>query len=354
MEKPEMNASRTDLAMTPRNVFFLVLTLLLGVSSGADAGEPIYSPNREATSEFVWKAINLKPGKTTTLLTAVGEGVIQRIWCTTSRPNAEQTKIVRALTLKIFWDGSETPAVEAPLCDFFNQPFGPQAVKNALYTSEGELATFCLYLPMPFKKNVRVEVHNGAQKEIRLWYEFCVVKKKLPDDVLYFHTQWNETEMDNARSSIPILKEIQGKGRYLGMHISAVVPDVDKKWRWYTRRVDFQIDQEEPSAQPSLVYGTIDDFIGSAWWSVEKVRRPFEFPYYGRHHVSYTKNDTELHVGFYRYFVQDPIWFKKNLSISLGPKDLPSSWRILSYYYLDTPGRPESEKSPVNPGEKRQ
>ena len=224
MKKAEMNASRTDLAMTLRNFFFLVLTLLLGVSSGADAGEPIYSPNREATSEFVWKAIKLKPGKSTTLLTAEGEGVIQRIWCTTSCFNAEQTKIVRALTLKIFWDGSETPAVEAPLCDFFNQPFGPQAVKNALYTSEGKLATFCLYLPMPFKKCVRVEVHNGAQKAIRLWYEFCVVKKKLPDDVLYFHTQWNETEMDNARSSIPILKEIQGEGRYSVSYTHLTLP----------------------------------------------------------------------------------------------------------------------------------
>jgi hypothetical protein len=303
------------------------------------ADEPIYCFDPEATSDFVWKATKLTPGTEATILTTEGPGVIQRMWLTTSRPGPEQIEIVRSLTLRIFWDGSTTPAVEAPVYDFFNQPFGPQAVKNALFTSEGRLLTFCLYLPMPFKKSARVEMHNGSEKPIQIWYEFCVVKKTLPADTMYFHTQWNTTEVNDANSSIPILTEIQGKGRYLGMHVSAVVPDVDKRWSWYTRKVNFQIDHEGESAQPSLQYGTIDDFIGSAWWSSEKVRKPFAFPYYGRHHVSHTKRDTELCVAFYRYFVHDPLWFKKSISVSLGRKDLgTSSWRVVSYFYLDTPG----------------
>jgi hypothetical protein len=287
------------------------------------------------------------PGQTLTLLDKQGEGVIERIWFTTDRAWQEIVKkkqglSTRSLTIRIFWDGCETPAVEAPVCDLFNQPFGPQAVKNAVANSDGDLDTFCLYLPMPFKKSVRVEMHNGGKHAYRGWFEFCIIEKKLPDNAMYLHTQFNEVKEDGK--PVPVLRQIQGKGRFLGAHISAVVPNVDPKWSWYTRRVSFQVDQEQEAitSKPNLQYGSLDDFVGSAWWSMEAIRERFEFPYFGRHHVSHTKNDTELHVAMYRYFIQDPIWFKTNISIAFrGRKRDECSWRILSYFYLDTPGRPQ-------------
>jgi hypothetical protein len=307
---------------------------------GRVSGEPIYL-DQEAMSDLEWNRAKLHPEKSVTILNTEGEGVIKRIWLTTNGPSQREGKpsgsLIGSLKLRIFWDGSETPAVEAPVCDFFNQPFGPQAVNNVFCMSDGKLDTCCLYLPMPFKKSARIEVHNNGKKACVLWYEYCVVNKKLPANVLYLHAQLNTTEVKDIASPVPVLREVRGRGRYLGTHFSVEVPNVTEDWLWYRSRINFWIDQEGKDSQPSPVYYALDDFIGSGWWNVEKDRQPFEFPYFGRHHISHKENDTELSVAFYRYFIQDPLWFKKDISIFLTTRKAPCSWRTLSYYYLDTP-----------------
>lgn len=323
-----------------------IITLFICLlSTSVLAGDPIYRYDPEAKSEFVWnRADRLDPGKSTTILSIEGEGVIERIWMTTNGPEENREEAFRLLTLKIFWDGSETPAVEAPVCDFFNQPFGPQAVNNTVSNSDGDLATFCVYLPMPFRKGARVEVQNSTEKRTILWSEFCVIKKKIPSDALYLHTQFNTADLESGIEPVPVLREVHGKGRYLGTHISAVVPSVKQNWEWYTRNVNVRIDGDGESPGPQISFGALDDFVGSGWWNRESDRKPFEFPYCGRHYVSdtydYTNRDTTLRVAFYRYFIPDPLWFHKRISVSLAPDNVAASWRILSYYYLDTPGRP--------------
>ena len=326
------------MVMTP---FYLFSFLTFSPDLFADEPLPLYRFNSESFSEFIWKGSSVEAGGNAILLDIEGEGVIERFWFTSDRIWQEQVKkkqglSIRSMKLKIFWDGSKTPAIDSPICDFFNQPFGPQAINNAIATSDGDLGTFCLYLPMPFRKNVRIEVHNGSENAFRVWYELSYVKKKLPDDALYLHTQYNELDATQKSSPIPLLREVHGKGRYLGTHVSAVVPNVDEGWSWYKRPVEFRIDQDEASKNPNFRFGAMDDFIGSGWWAREKDREPFEFLYYGRHHVSYTKNSTELNVAFYRYFIQDPIWFSQKLSVSTKSKK-GGIWRTLSYFYLSTP-----------------
>ena len=76
---------------------------------------------RSSSSDPKWQTGNgdcryLKAGDTVTIMDADGPGVIRHIWFTIA---AEDPKYGRSLTLRMYWDGQEQPAVETPLGDFF-------------------------------------------------------------------------------------------------------------------------------------------------------------------------------------------------------------------------------------------
>jgi hypothetical protein len=76
---------------------------------------------------------SIKPGETKVLLDVAGSGVVRRMWITL-RPR--DPKILRALRLEMFWDGSDKPAVSVPLGDFFNWVHGrPVKFENALFAN---------------------------------------------------------------------------------------------------------------------------------------------------------------------------------------------------------------------------
>ena len=65
----------------------------------------------------------------------------------------------RALVLRMYWDGAETPSVETPIGDFFAAGNGMRANVNSLpiqVTSYGR-ALNC-YWRMPFRKTARIEL----------------------------------------------------------------------------------------------------------------------------------------------------------------------------------------------------
>ena len=58
----------------------------------------------------------IKPGESRELLNITGAGIIQRIWMTVSE---RQPATLRSMTIEIYWDNANTPAVSVPLPDFF-------------------------------------------------------------------------------------------------------------------------------------------------------------------------------------------------------------------------------------------
>ena len=63
----------------------------------------------------------LPAGQTLTLLDDSGPGLITHIWITLTNDNPDNLK---ALVLRMYWDGESTPSVEAPLGDFFGLGLG--------------------------------------------------------------------------------------------------------------------------------------------------------------------------------------------------------------------------------------
>ena len=60
-------------------------------------------------------------GETLSLLDETGPGVVSHIWMTIASRDPHHLK---ALVLRMYWDGEATPSVEAPIGDFFGLGLG--------------------------------------------------------------------------------------------------------------------------------------------------------------------------------------------------------------------------------------
>ena len=319
-----------------------LLFLLLHASCDRKSSAPaLYEMQENNRSEVHWKFDTLAAKTSTVIYNINGEGVINRLWCTFLPTTEEENNYLgRALVLNIYWDDGDTPAVSAPISDFFCQPLKLQAIDNHFFNSSNEYCVFNSLVPMPFHKNARIEIINDTDKAQRIWYEVDVEYKKLNSSSLYLHTYWHRSGNLPLDSGIIVLPKISGKGRYLGTQIAVNQQKVRDKWLWYSRPVFINLDQKHKDDQPFLHVYSLDDFLCSGWWSREKRYEPYASRFTGRPFVHIDSADN-LSLAMYRYHVQDPLWFKESVSFQIGPADLQtlarSDWSTTSYFYLDKP-----------------
>src|SRR4051794_2228437 len=91
--------------------------------------DPKAEPRGDLDEQSNWDNFRVAPGETHVLLDAAGPGVITHIWLTFLGPEPQDwarngSANHQEMLLRMFWDGSERPAVEAPVGDFFANAFG--------------------------------------------------------------------------------------------------------------------------------------------------------------------------------------------------------------------------------------
>jgi hypothetical protein len=109
-------------------------------------------------------------------------------------------KILRALRLEMFWDGSEQPAVSVPLGDFFNWVHGqPVKFENALFANP-EGRSFACFIPMPFRNGAKISITNDSQTPIpHIFYDVNVtLGDQHGPEVMYFHACWRREQPTNG------------------------------------------------------------------------------------------------------------------------------------------------------------
>ncbi len=92
----------------------------------------------------------------------------------------------RLLRLRVYYDGSETPSVDAPLGDFFAVGHGVEKKVRSLMvrdSSDGR-ARNC-YWPMPFRKSCRITVTNEGRRRVTN---------------LYYHVDWEKLAVAPGRT----------------------------------------------------------------------------------------------------------------------------------------------------------
>src|SRR5436305_1251096 len=132
------------------------------------------------------------PGETLTVLDEAGPGLITHAWVTIASDDPNHLK---ALVLRIYWDGESAPSVEAPIGDFFGLGLGTYHVYQSQAISVSSDKALNSFLPMPFQKHARITVTNeGAIRTDAFYFsiDYREYTKRQPGDQLYFHAQYRQ------------------------------------------------------------------------------------------------------------------------------------------------------------------
>jgi len=247
---------------------------------------------------------SLDVGERKTLLDVSGSGMITRMWFTL---DVKTTETLRGLTLEMYWDGAKTPAVAVPFGDFFGAVLGRNTrFENALFASP-EARSYNCYIPMPFWKSARVVVANESTRPIQLlFYDIdYLLGVDHPSDALYFHAYWHRENPTRLQHDFEILPPVTGAGRFLGAHIGVQADPHNIGW-WGEGEVKIYIDGD--TSLPTLVGTGTEDYIGTGWG---------QGVFANRFQGSLVSDD-DLHLySFYRYHVPDPIYFDRDIRVTI-------------------------------------
>ena len=279
-----------------------------------------------------------QPGETKILADVKGQGAIKHFWITDS------AKAGRLLILRIYFDGHENPAVEAPLSDFFC---------NADYTEYRQLSSLAIcfnpnrgmncYFEMPYFKSFRVEIENTGTAPCQIYYQIDCEEKVLAPETLYFHAQFRRINPLPYLQPYTILDNIKGNGHYVGTYMHWGVKS--NGW-WGEGEIKFYIDND--TEFPTICgTGTEDYFCGAYDFEVNGDYIEFSTPYSGMQKVCYTDETyrSQRYFDMYRWHVVDPVYFKENLRITIQALGWRSEGRYLplqddissvAYWYSDT------------------
>ena len=352
--------------MTMKKCFFVLFVFILcGALSvqmlSAQTLESITQPQKgrsmRATSGNPYNnsdSMKFEIGETKTIALLEGPGKVTHIWLV---PSSMDIRYPRALVLRIYWDGSDIPSVEAPFGDFFAVGNGMRAVVNSLPVKVSSYGRgYNCYWQMPFRKQVKITISNESDKKsASCYFQVDWVKyDQEPETVMYFHARYHQEyppEMGKPYTAFI------GKGR--GHYVGTVLSSQNGIGHWFGEGDDFfYIDGEE---KPSILGTGTEDYFNEAW-----NMRVHSSLFTGC--TVFEPRAPDARVTAYRWHIPDPIIFSKSLRFEIERrgflmnskgelinhfKPRPDYWSSVSFWYQDTVAEPWCEFPPyrerVNP-----
>ena len=258
-------------------------------------------------------------GAEVTIADLKGPGAITHIW-TTFRGEG------RDLLIRIYWEGSPHPSVEAPIGDFFGVAMGLNANMSSFpvqSTADGR-ARNCWW-HMPFNKSARVTVSNTSpkNKNISLYYYIDYALYQRPvKDIAYFHARFREID-PTERNRPVLLVEANGEGHFVGL----VMGHRARTPGWFGEGDDIiTVD-----GKVAFMGTGTEDYFCDAWGF-----RVFNEPYFGV--PIYEGRAIGDRLSAYRFHVMDPIPFKKSFKFEIEDWPWISSWPNTGRGYFSSLG----------------
>ena len=289
----------------------------------------------------------LAAGETLTLLDEAGPGEISHIWITIA---SHERFHLKKIVLRIYWDGENSPSVEAPVGDFFGLGLGEYFLYQSVpFAVGGDKALNCFF-PMPFQKHARITLTNEGRQLAEAVYwniDLRAYKVPLPSDTLYFHAEYRQAVPNKAFPGNKInlngkenyvWMEAAGRGQFAGVTMSVV----ENQDGWWGEGDDmFFVDAEKlPSVNGT---GSEDYFLG-AW---DFGGKPFAYSLYGAPVVGAELEGARWSV--YRFHLDSPITFTRSLRATIEhghANDRGDNYYSVAYWYQTEP----HEEFPVLPG----
>ncbi|MCX6224102.1 MAG: DUF2961 domain-containing protein [Bacteroidia bacterium] len=244
--------------------------------------------------------------------------------------------VLRKCVLSIYFDGSQTPQVQAPLGDFFGAAPGINPFQSLPFSVEKNGNLICRFV-MPFQRHARIEVENHSGEKIQLFTVVRTSDYKWEDGrSMHFRARWRVdheiTASDQKISDITFLMA-HGKGRIVGASTYIYNPsNVPTSWGNWWGEGDEKIFVDRDTF-PSFFGTGSEDYYNYSWSSA----LIFSYPYCGQ-----PRNDGPGNRGYvanFRWHILDDIPFNENLDFKMelrhhGAVPRFSHGRIVHFYAL--------------------
>lgn len=250
-------------------------------------------------------SVPLAPGESANLLDWEGMGIVTRMWLTVSDRSPE---MLRSLRIDMYWDRESTPAVSAPLGDFFGVGLGRTAAFESEFFANPEGRSFNCFIPMPFRKHGRITVTNESRTRLEaLYFDVNLLAlKEWSDDYLYFHSHWRRDQKTALAKDFELLPRVMGKGRYLGVNIGVNTNLAYGESWWGEGEVKVFLDGD--TDLPTLAGTGTEDYIGTGWGQGQYATRYVGSP---------VADAAKKQWAFYRYHVPDPVFFSTDIRVTI-------------------------------------
>ena len=247
---------------------------------------------------------SIEPGGAVSLLDAKGAGVIRRIWLTISD---RSPLMLRGLRFECYWDDEESSAISVPLGDFFGISLGRRVPFESELFSDPEGRSFLCHIPMPFRKGARITLTNDTRQRLdHLFFDVNYEVHPTPAaEWLYLHAIWRRENPTTLGVDYTILPKVHGTGRFLGLVCGAIV---DKRYRSWFGEGEVKIYLDGDDKFPTLVGTGLEDYVGDAWGLNAFAHRYSGAP---------VCDAGASHYSFYRWHVADPVYFDKDIRVTI-------------------------------------
>jgi hypothetical protein len=301
--------SRIDLSLDSRAVTFENPSGARGAGGTAHGGRK-GAPMRE-----------LAPGEKVVLADLEGPGTIRHVWMTFPPVRPEW---MRAMVLEVFYDDAGEPSISVPCLDFFGLPHGRPAHYVSALTAAQQGRGFNAYLPIPFRKRIRIELTNGAARPMFLYYQLdYTLERELAAETGLLHVSFRRENPTRLREDFTIASGLRGPGRYLGCSVG-IRPLPAEHFVWYGEG-ELKIYRDGDGANPTICGTGLEDYVGTAWGMGA------HFALYGGVPLEVRAPDGPAipdFTSFYRWHVLDPVVFARELRVTIqqiGYAVLPKS-----------------------------
>jgi hypothetical protein len=286
-----------------------------------------------------WKlspCLKLLAGKTVAIMAQDGPGMIRHIWFTLDQ------RFYRNIVLRVYWDGEETPSVESPIGDFMCCAWNARQVINALAINVNPAGGMNCFFPMPFSKHARITIENQAPVDLDgFFYTVNYTLEPIPADALYLHAQWRRSNPLKYGTDYVMVDGIKGQGQYVGTFMAWQQNNAG--W-WGEGEIKMFLDGDEQF--PTICGTGTEDYFGGAWCFGGE---SYSSPYMGFQQVVKRSDEAGARMTLYRFHVQDPVFFKTDLRITMQALGWRSEGRYLPlqddiaavvYWYQTEPHAP--------------
>ncbi len=217
---------------------------------------------------------------------------------------------LRGCLLRIAFDGSQRPQVEAPVGDFFGSGPGVNPLCSLPFSVEPDGTMTCRFV-MPYEKTVRIEIVNYTKAPVRLAGSIRISPWQWDERSMYFRAKWRaDHDLLAGVSPIDIPYTVTvGKGVFVGCTAIIVnpsgVPSGHGNW-WGEGDEKILVDGE---LTPSTFGTGSEDYFNYSWGRSDL----FDHPFCGAPLTS--GPDTSGYLSNHRFQVLDAIPFERSLAV---------------------------------------